>query len=290
MTILRHSVRLAAAAAVAAAGLGALALPAVAGTTWRTSTYRASTPSGSTPGSSSTSSIVVAARPDGRIAHLVVGVRLTTPSARALTLTLAGPGVSKPVLLVSPAPQSVTTPDGADIGSGSPDCTGTLGVFDDASTAYFGDLVPPIVGNVHATSDVALTSFLGVPASGTWTLSAHGVAPVAIDCWTMRMTREVSANGPLLAVPDLIGANVNTLFKKAASGPWSSFKLVFDCHPLRYPITIAQNRRSDVVRTQSPAPGKRVAPRTRLKLSFDSSDWQVVNKTSCYASGKAADG
>ena len=157
------------------------------------------------------------------------------------------------------------------------------------SASYFDDLTPPLVGIFHPTSYVALTAFLGVPASGTWTLQAQGPS-VAIDCWTMRVTREVTVKGPKLAVPDLLGADVNTLFKKAATGPWAAFKLAFDCHPMHYPITIAQNRRSDIVRAQSPKPGARVLPRTKLRLTFDSSDWQIASKTSCFASGKASDG
>jgi hypothetical protein len=255
----------------------------LAGTKWHAESYSSHVAAANGAGTSST--ILTPAKPKGRIARLVVTVRLTTASARSVTLTLKGPGVSQPVTLASPGPSSANSPDGADFGSGSLDCSGAPAIFDDAGKTYFDQALPPFQGVFHPSPNESLTAFLAAPAGGKWTLQAQAPIPVTIDCWTMRITREVVVRSPLFAVPDLRGANVNTLFRKAVSGPWSAFRMRYDCHPLRYPITIQENRRSDVVAAQSPAPGKRVLRRTPLRVSFVSSDWHAGRGSSCFASG-----
>jgi hypothetical protein len=258
------------------------------GTRWHLESYSSSTVTPSD--GAATSTLVSPAKPSGRIARLVVGVRLSTASARSVTLTLAGPGVAKPVTLAAPPlGSSATVPDGADFGSGSIDCHGKPAVFDDASTTYFDQAQPPFAGVFHPTSFVGTTVFLGAPAGGNWTLRASGPSPVTIACWTLHITREIAAPGSLFTVPDLLGSDVNTLFRKQVYAPAARFRVRYDCKPMTYPITIQENRRSDIITAQSPAPGKRVAARTLLTLSFLSSDWHAQSSSSCFASGTPGD-
>jgi hypothetical protein len=261
---------------------------AASGTRWHVESYSSST---ATPSDgAATSTLVSPAKPTGRVARLVVAVRLSTPSVRSVTLTLSGPGVTKPVTLAAPPlASSTTSPDGADFGSGSVDCHGTPAVFDDASATYFDQAAPPFAGVFHPTSFVGTTAFLGSPAGGKWTLRASGPSPITIACWTLHITREVAAPGALFTVPDLLGSDVNTLFRKTVYAPAARFLVRYDCKPMTYPITIQENRRSDIVTAQSPAPGKRVPAKTALKLSFVSSDWHAQSSSSCFASGTPGD-
>jgi hypothetical protein len=277
-----RSLSVALAVVVVAAGSSASAV--AAGTRWHVERY-SGTSAGPFDSGAVSSTIVTSLRPKGRVAHLVVGVRLTTPSARSITLTLSGPGVTKSAILTSPPLAASSSFDGADFGSGSADCAGTPVVFDDASDRYFDQATPPFAGSFHPTGFIGPTAFLGSPAGGTWTLRAASPTQVTIDCWTLRIVREIAVPGKLFAVPNLLGSDVNTLFRKAVAAPSAKFRFRYDCRPLKYPITIQENRRSDIVTAQLPAPGKRVPAGTRLKLTFFSSDWHSSTKSSCFASG-----
>lgn len=274
------------AALFAAAGISAS--NAAAGTRWHVERYvgKSATPAGVGDASST---IVTPLSPAGRVAHVVVDVRLTTASARSVTLTLSGPGITKPAILTSPQAGTLSAIDGPDFGSGSADCSGSPAVFDDASVSYFDNATPPFAGSFHPTAFIGPTAFLGSPAGGTWTLRASSPTPVTIDCWRLHLTREIASSGDMFAVPNLLGSDVNTLFRKAVAAPIAKFRFRYDCRPLTYPITIQENRRSDIVTAQSPAPGKRVPARTRLTLTFFSSDWHASTKSSCFASGTPGD-
>src|SRR5579862_9644867 len=92
-------------------GAAALSPLATAGTRWHVETY-SSTAATAFDGAYTSSSILTPSLPKGRIARLFVAVRLTTASVRSVTLTLAGPGLSKPATLTAPL-AGPTPPDGA---------------------------------------------------------------------------------------------------------------------------------------------------------------------------------
>lgn len=81
-------------------------------------------------------------------------------------------------------------------GSGANDCSGTKTVFDDEAATAITAASAPFAGSFRP--EVPLSTFDGIPASGTWTLLIDDTAvgdTGTLGCWELEITRTTTTGG-----------------------------------------------------------------------------------------------